>query len=137
MEEECATAVTGDYHLTKICRFQIGCSGQVTLQESVLREMEAILEEEEEQFAIVVTGEFEAAGIGRFRKPAVMSYKLISRPGHIARECPEAEGGRGGGGGGGGNVCYRCDRFLFCHRCVAPINYFSGLRHNNKGLLWF
>ena len=36
-----------------------------------------------------------------------------SRPGHIARECPEAEGGRGGsGGGGGGNVCYRCDRLL-------------------------
>ena len=61
VEEECATAATGDYHLTKICRFQIGCSGQVTLQESVLREMEAILEEEEEQFAIVVTGEFQEA----------------------------------------------------------------------------
>ena len=41
----------------------------------------------------------------------MMCFK--SRPGHIARECPEAEGGRGGsGGGGGGNVCYRCDRLL-------------------------
>ena len=30
------------------------------------------------------------------------------RPGHIARECPEGEGGNSGRGGGA--VCYRCDR---------------------------
>ena len=66
VEEECATAVTGGWVLLvticiwrKFVEFKIGFSGQVTLQGSVLREREEILEEEE-QFAIVVTGEFKA-----------------------------------------------------------------------------
>ena len=42
----------------------IGFPGQATLQESAPRGREAIQEEEEEQFAIAVTGALKATGIG-------------------------------------------------------------------------
>ena len=74
VEVECAIVVTGqwlDLLISIAMCSSIGLSGQVTLQGSVLKGKEGILEEEEELFAIAVTGEFKATGIGLNLLPVV------------------------------------------------------------------
>ena len=140
----CATAATGSLSLQikilawlhwtwswiQLCKTNTTglnqLQGRAILLVSVLREMEAILVEVEEEFATDVTGEWvdlakvwvDFSGnnlLVVFRPGHFLCWFLLEcfpywvfRPGHIARECPEGEGGSSGRGGGA--VCYRCDR---------------------------